>query len=154
MANFYKNIKLSFRGNFPRINDMDEALKDPYHLHDNQLDPELNKPGDNQTSGFGTDYYTNKKPPVSSIKPEYATRPKWHGDFDGEDADRNDKKPAMLNGDGFYDEDSPLGIEQTVSRQIGKVDRDNTAVGPFNQFNSSLSDTQLFFDSIRRRLKN
>ena len=151
MANFYKKIKLSFRGNFPLINDMDEALKDPYRLHNDGVDWELNRPGDNSTSGYGTDYYVQSKPPVSSIDPEYATRSKWSGDFDGEDPDQNDRKPAMNSGDALYDTDSPIGRPQETQRQI-QDDRDNTAIGPFNQ--STVNKTVDFFDKIRRRLRN
>jgi len=151
MSNFYKKIKLSFRGNFPLIDDMDEALKDPYHLHDDGVDMELNKPGDNSTSGYGADYYVDRKPPVSSIKPEYATRPKWNGAFDGEDPDQNDRKPAMQSGDALYDTDSPIGRPQETQRQI-EEDRDNTSVGPFNQYNKN--KTVDFFDNIRRRLRD
>ena len=146
MANFYKKLKLSFRGNFPLWSDQP---KDPYHPHSDGYDVEMNTPGDNSTSGWGTDYYTSTQPPVSSIKPDYATRPKWSGDFDGEDPDKNDHKPAMQGGEGFYDSDSPIGIEQETWRKGNKVDRDNTAVGPFNQ---SSSNTGIFFDNIRKRI--
>ena len=148
MSNFYKKLKLAFRGNFPLWSDQP---KDPYNPHSDGYDVELNTPGDNSTSGFGTDYYVDRKPPVSSVKPEYATRPKWNGDFDGEDPDENDHKPAMNSGDAFYDSDSPIGIQQEVARSTNKVDRDNTAIGPFNQ---SLRKTHVFFDSIKRRLNN
>jgi len=152
MANFYKKIKLSFRGNFPLIEDMDEALKDPYRLHNNVDEWNLKTPGDNSTSGYGTDYYKDRKPPVSSIDPEYAVRPKWHGDFDGEDADQNDEKPAMESGDALYDSDSPIGRSQEIQRRV-KDDRDNTGVGPFNQ-QKKLNKTVDFFDKIKRRLRN
>ena len=30
MSNFYKKLKLGFKGNFPKIMDQDEAKSDPY----------------------------------------------------------------------------------------------------------------------------
>lgn len=138
------------RGITPLVNDQDQALKDPYRLHEDDADVNLNTPGDNSMSGFGTDYYDDRKPPVSSVKPEYSTRPKWTGDFDGEDPDQNDHKPTMEGGENFYDVDSPIGRAQEVQRSVGKIDRDNTAIGPFNQS----SNTRNFFDNIKKRIRN
>lgn len=150
--NYYRKIKLSFRGNTPMILDMDEALNDPYKKKkpnsDNTI--ELNTPGDQSASGYGTDYYSDRKPPVSSVKPEHSTRPKWSGDFDGQDPDKNDRKPEMMSGFGLYDPDSPLSIERMTADQINRHSRDNSTVGPFNQSNSS--KTLDFFDIIKRRL--
>lgn len=148
--NYYKKIKLSFRGNFPMISDIDEALNDPYKKKkpnsDNTI--ELNTPGDQSASGYGTDYYDDRKPPISSVKPEYSTRPKWSGDFDGQDYDKNDRKPEMTSGFGFYDPDSPLSIERTTGDLINGHSRDNSAIGPFNQSSKTLD----FFDNIKKRL--
>jgi len=150
--NWYKITKLAFRGITPAIEDMDEALNDPYKKKtpnsDNPI--ELNTPGDQSTSGFGTDYYDDRKPPQSSINSEYATRPKWNGDFDGEDPDKNDDKVDMTDGFGFYDDDSPLSIGRTTEDKLNGHNRDRSAIGPFNQSNSS--STRDFFDNIKKRL--
>jgi hypothetical protein len=153
MVNFYKRmLKLSFRGNTPRITDMDKALTDPYAPKGQNNEEgwfNLNRPGDQSSTGYGADYYTDEKQPPKGISQyeERAAQPPFTKDFDASDPELNDKYPLMDSGMALYDTDSPLGISETVKRKTG-IDRDNTSTGPHNQ-SSKLTDV---FDNIRHRL--
>jgi hypothetical protein len=150
MPNFYKKaLKLSFRGNFPLMNDKDVILRDPYAPKKREDGPEMKMPGDQDTNGFGTDYMPKAQPPSGiKVKDDRSIRGKWQDSFDGEDPDKNDAKPVMNSGDKFYDDDSPLSPLQRSMSKIDGEDRDNTAVGPHNQ--KTISEN--FFDKVRRRL--
>lgn len=151
--NFYNKIKkISFRGNIPRINDIDQALADPYRhqtFHDTR-GVDMMRPGDQDSTGFGVDYYHDKQPPKgTSQRQDRALRRRWRSSTDGEDYQKGDLKPAMESGFGLYDTDSPIGRFQKSMRSVSGVDYDNTVVGPHNMSNLS----KKLFDNIRSRIK-
>jgi hypothetical protein len=154
MANFYKKmIKVSFRGNTPRISDEDDALTDPYKsksVNNERGTFELNTPGDQSATGFGTDYYTDHKQPPKGISEieDRALREPYGTDFDGNDPNLNDKYPLMEGSSNLFDDESPLSRSAIISRKENGIDRDNTSVGPHNQS----SKTENIFDNIRRRI--
>ena len=144
--------KLAFRGNIPRINDIDEALQDPYKKKNDQ-DPrgtELNTFGDQSTTEGGTDYYDDKQPPKNTQQlADRAIGPHYNHDTDGEDPQNGDFKQPMHSGDSLYDTDSPIGNTSQVFRDIEKPNLDRPATGPNNMTNRNRD----FFSNLRQRVR-
>jgi len=153
MANYYKKMILSFKSR-SLIDQTDDAFRDVYNLKKDKAPGQenLKTPGDVSTTGLGSDFLDSAKPPDPwSATEERSVIPKWTTSFDGEDPDLNDKKPPMVGGEGWYPEESPLGINGSMGRELETPDRDNSVLGPHNQH--SLMNQSKLFDKLKRRVR-
>jgi len=120
--NFYKRMKLSFRGNIPRMDEMDDL--DPYKKHKpgdgNGL--EMKTPGDEEGwSGLGTRVRGKDFPKNIMQKDDYdLQRDKDIPTVDHALMGENAPLPGdtgVDNGE-LYDSDSPLSMERTVADKL------------------------------------